>query len=197
VEGEGVYFQNINGDYNFYCFWRHLNYQLVPRELPVNDGSILSIGNDMVLSIRKEVRNLVDRHIIQTTNGTYSPVMRFGRDAFFKSMQGRPIYASMGRHLRAGVLAGAVETSRGPSWLLVIPREGDEQNRRLLYKMWSGFIGLYDRLVFEVEAFHPEAPLGAIEIRLNFGELVVSEHYVEPQPGVAIGEPVVVVNLNQ
>lgn len=196
AEGEGVYFQNVNGDYNFYCFWRRLNYQLVPRDLSVDNGSMLSIGNDMVLPIREEVRNLVDRHVIQTTAGSFSPVMRYGRDAYFKSMQGRPIYASLG-HLRAGVLAGVVETPRGPSWLLVIPREGDEQIRHLLYEMWAGFIGLYDRLVFEVEALYPEAPIGAIEIHLNFGELVVSEDYVEPQPGVAIGEPVVVVNLDQ
>ncbi len=196
AEGEGVYFQNINGDYNFYCFWRRLNYQLVPRDLPVNDGSMLSIGNDMVLPVREEIRNLVDPHVIRAGDGSYSAVMRFGRDAYFKSMQGRPIYASLG-HLRAGVLAGAVETPRGPSWLLVIPREGDEQIRNLLYEMWSGFIGLYDRLVFEVEALHPEATAGAIEIHLNFSELVVSENYVEPQPGMAVGEPVVAVNLDQ
>ena len=196
AEGEGVYFQNINGDYNFYCFWHRLNYQLVPRDLPVDDGSMLSIGNDMVFPVREEVRNLVDRHVLETRDGLYSPVMRFGRDAYFKSMHGRPIYASMG-HLRAGVLAGAVETPRGPSWLIVEPREGGEQIRRLLYEMWSGFIGLYDRLVFEVEALYPKAPSGAIEIRLNFDEVVVSEDYVEPQPGVAIGEPEVAVNLDQ
>ncbi|MFZ0256019.1 MAG: hypothetical protein WAN46_10280 [Gammaproteobacteria bacterium] len=139
---------------------------------------------------------MVDRHVVQTTNGSYSPVMRFGRDAYFKSMQGCPIYASLG-HLRSGVLAGVVETSRGPNWLLVIPREGDERIRRLLYEMWSGFIGLYDRLVFEVEALYPEASTGAIEIRLNYGELVVSDDYIEPTQDLAIGEPEVTVELEQ
>lgn len=194
AERGGVYFQNINGDYNFYCFWRRLNYQLVPRDLPVNNGSMLAIGNDMVLPVREEIRNLVDRHAIQTTDGSYSPVIRFGRDAYFKSMQGRPIYASLG-HLRAGVLAGAVETPRGPSWLLVMPRKGNEQIRHLFYEMWSGFIGLYDRLVFEVEALYQEASPGAIEICLNFSELVVSEDYVESQPGMAPSDPVIVVNF--
>lgn len=196
AEREGVYFQNVNGDYNFYCFWRRLRYQLVPRDLPVNESSMLSIGNDMVQPIREEVRILVDRHVVQTTNGSYSPVMRFGRDAYFKSMQGRPIYASLG-HLRSGVLAGVVETSRGPSWLLVIPQEGDERIRRLLYEMWSGFIGLYDRLVFEVEALYPEASPDVIEIRLNFGGLIVSDDYLEPRPGVALGEPEVNVDLER
>lgn len=193
AEKKGVYFQNINGDYNFYCFWRREHYQLVPRELPVNRASMLAIGNDMVLPVREEVRNLVDRHAILTTEGFYSSVMRFGRDTYFKSMRGRPIYASLG-HLHAGVLAGAVETSRGPSWLLVTPREGDAQIRHLLYEMWSGFIGLYDRLVSEVETIIPEASPGPIEVRLDFAEIVLHEDHVEMQPNMPISEPEVVVN---
>lgn len=196
AEKEGVYFQNINGDYNFYCHWRRLNYQLVPRDLPVGEGSMLSIGNDMVLPVRKEIRNLVDRHVLQTAAGTYSPGIRFGRDAYFKSMQGRPIYASL-NHLRAGVLAGAVETLRGPSWLIVEPREGDETVQSLVYKMWDGFIGLYDRLVFEIEALYPQAPHGAVEIRLNLSEIVVPVNYVDPSTDVAIGEPEVAANVGR
>lgn len=196
AEGEGVSFLNINGDYNFYCFWRRLNYQLVPRDLSVDDASTYVIGNDMVLPVREEVRNLVDRHVLETTDGLYWPVMRLHKDVYFKSLQGRPIYASLG-HARAGILAGAVETPRGSSWFLIEPREGDEQIRRLLYEMWSGFISLYDRLVFEVEALYPKALAGVIEIRLNFNKLIISEDYVEPQPDVAISEPEVTINLSQ
>ena len=197
AEEQGVDFMNINGDYNFYCFWRHLNYQLVLRDLPVDEGSVISIGNDMVLSVRKEVRNLVDRHVLETIDGHYSPVMRFGRDAYFKSMQNRPVYASLG-HLHAGVLAGVVETPRGPSWLLVEPKDGDEQTQRLLYNMWSGFITLYDRLVFEVETFYPRASRGAIEIRLNFDEAIVTdENFLESQSEVSICEPEVTINFDK
>ena len=46
AETEGVYFQNINSDFNFYCFWRRLNFQLIPRMIPVGSGSLISIGND-------------------------------------------------------------------------------------------------------------------------------------------------------
>ncbi|QUL99295.1 MAG: hypothetical protein IMF26_04360 [Candidatus Fermentithermobacillus carboniphilus] len=193
AEEKGVRFVNTNGDYNFYCFWRHLNYQLVPRDVPVDQGTVLVIGNDMVLPVRAEVRNLADCHVLETVGGIYLPVMRFGRDAYFKSMQGRPIYASL-HHLGMGVLAGAVETPRGPSWLVVEPRDGGEEVRRFLYEMWSGFIGLYDRLVFEVEARYPKAPRGAIEIRLNFGEVAVPED-LKYEPGVLVGEPEVTVNL--
>ena len=36
VEEKGVFFQNTNGDYNFYCYWRNQNYQLVPRDFSLN-----------------------------------------------------------------------------------------------------------------------------------------------------------------
>ncbi len=193
---EGVYILNVNGDYNFYCYWRHCNYQLVPRELPIKDGSVVMIENDMVFPIRQEIRKLMDRHAIQTISGSYSPVMRFGRDAYFRSIQSRPIYVSLD-HLRTGVLAGAVETPRGPSWLRIIREKNDTHIRRLLYEMWSGFLSLYDKLVFEVEELYPEALPGAIEIRLNFDHFVVPENYAEPRTSVALGKPEVVVNLNQ
>ena len=193
---EGVYFLNANGDYNFYCYWRHCNYQLVPRVLPIKDGSMVVIENDMVLPVRREIRNLMDRHVIQTISGSYSPVMRFGRDAYFRSMQSRPIYVSLD-HLRTGVLAGAVETPRGPSWLLIYMKDNDEHIRRLLYEMWSGFLSLYDKLVFEVEELYKDAPFGAIEIQLNFDSLVVPEDYAEPQVCQVMDEPVVEVNLGQ
>lgn len=196
AENQGVFFMNINGDFNFYCYWRRLNYQLIPRELSVDAGSMIAIEHDFVLPVRQELRNLVDRHLMQTTDGQFVQVMRFGRDAYFKSMQGRPIYASLG-HLRAGILAGAVESSRGPTWLVIEPREGDELVRHLLYQMWSGFLGLYDRLVTEIEVLLPHLASGAIEIRLNFRELNVPEDYLVTDAGTPIVEPAVLVNLDQ
>lgn len=188
VEDEGVRAINANGDYNIYCYWRNMNYQLVPYDLRVAEGSALLVSTDMVLPVRTEVRSLADRHVLETPDGTYWPVMRFGRDAYFKSMKDRPIYASLG-HLRVGMLAGAVDTPRGPSWLVVEPRKGDEEVRHLLYEMWSGFISLYDRLVSEVETLCPEAPTGAVEIRLDLGEVAVPDEYAGSQPVEVAGGP--------
>ncbi len=196
AENQGVYFMNINGDFNFYCYWRHFNFQLIPRELKVDSGSMVGVGHDFVLPVRQELRNLVDRHVMQTADGQFVQVMRFGRDAYFKSMQGRPVYVSL-VHLHAGILAGAVESSRGPTWLFIEPREGDESVRHLLYQMWSGFLGLYDRLVTEIEVLLPHLASGAIEIRLNFRELIVPEEYLVTDASTRIAEPVVLVNLDQ
>ena len=196
AEQEGVYFQNINGDYDFYCFWRRQSYQLVPRSLAVRNGSIILIGTDVALPVRKEVRSLVDHHVVQTTTGSYEPVMRFGRDVLFKSMQDRPIYVALDL-LHSGTLAGVVETSRGASWFTIKPHRRSEKSVGMLYEMWSGFISLYDRMVVEVEALYPNSPVGAIEIFLDFGETDVPEEYLEYDPGVDFGEPEVSVNLGQ
>ena len=193
---EGVRFLSINGDFNFYCYWYRRKYQIVPRDLPVNNGSMLFILNDMVLPVRKEVRNLTDRHVLRSVDGHYSSVIRFGRDAYFKNMQDRPIYVSL-NHLRAGVYAGAVETPRRAVWLLIKPREGDELVDRILYEIWFGFIRLFDKLVFEIEHFYPNAPTGSIDIRLNLDDVIVTEEYVKPKPDVEIIEPEVKVNLDQ
>ena len=196
AEAEGVYFQSIDGDFNFYCFWRRLNYQLVPRGLQVGSGSGISVGNDFVLTLRQELRTLVDHHVVPTASGRFAQVMRFGRDAYFKSMQGRPIYASLD-HLRAGILAGAVETSRGPTWLIIEPREGDEKVRYLLYEMWSGFIGLFDRLVVETEALMPQLSPDPIEIHLNFNEIIIHEDYVPVESGGPIVGPEILIHLDE
>jgi hypothetical protein len=196
AENKGVYFQNINGDYNFYCYWRRQNYQLIPRGLSVTDGSMISIGSDFVLQVRKELRSLIDRHMVETASGPFVEVIRFGLDAYFKSMHGRPIYASL-EHVRKGILAGAVETSRGPTWLIIESREGDESVRHLFYEIWSGFIGLYDRLVTETEALIPHLSYRPIEIRLNFRELKMPKDHVSTETYSSILEPEITIHIDQ
>jgi hypothetical protein len=39
AEGQGVYFQNVNGDYNFYCFWRRGNSRQLPTRTSGASGS--------------------------------------------------------------------------------------------------------------------------------------------------------------
>ena len=156
---------------------------------------MIVVANDFLLRIREEIRNLIDRHLLQMTSGAFVEVMRFGSDAYFKSLQSRPIYASLG-HLRSGVLAGAVETPRGPSWLVIKANGCDELARHVLYEMWSGFLGLYDRLVAEIEALMAHALPGAIELRLDFRGLKVPAEYVPFKAG-AVTEPELVVYFDR
>lgn len=196
AEDQGVNFLNINGDFSFYCYWRRFNYCLIPQDTPIADGAMIVVANDFLLRVRQEIRNLIDPHLLQMTSGAFVQVMRFGSDAYFKSLQSRPIYASLG-HLRSGVLAGAVETPRGPRWLVIDSNEGNESIRRVLYEIWSGFLGLYDRLVTEIEALMPHLSPGPLEIRLNFRGVKMHESYVPPEARGAIAEPEPLVYLDR
>lgn len=167
VEQEGIDIPNFNGDFNFFSYWRQSGYQLVPHDLPLHSGSVLVINNDFNLSLRREVRKQVDRHVLNTTEGMYVPVVRFLGNSYFQSVCDRPIYVSL-LHLSSGILTGAIETMRGPSWL-VMSGERDESPRSL-YGIWEGFIGLYDRLVLEVESLYPNSSAGPIEIKLDVND---------------------------
>lgn len=79
------------------------------------------------------------------------------------------IYASID-HLKSGVLAGVIESARGPSWLTMMPKGGSTPVRTLQYELWWGFIGLYDRLVTEIELILPKLSGMPIEIILDFGD---------------------------
>ena len=201
VEKEGINIQVVNGDFNFFSYWRQSNYQIVPQELPLHSGSMLFANNDYIFSLRQEVRNLVDRHVLKITDDIYVPVMRFLRDSYFKSVCDRPIYVSL-IHLSSGIFAGAVETARGPSWL-VMSREGDEKFPHFLYQIWEGFIGLYDRLVSEIESLYPNAPFGPVEIKLNVDDvidvdgLLIVEDHIKPQIDMKVGEFEIAVQTEQ
>ncbi|ACG74560.1 conserved hypothetical protein [Anaeromyxobacter sp. K] len=194
AESKGVAFINMNGDYNFYCHWRQLKCQLVPRELPVADGSGVVIATDMVRPVREEVRNLLDRHVARTASGAYSPVMRLGRDTYFTSMHKRPIYASIG-HLMAGTLGGVVETRRGSSWLLVIPPEQGELLHRVFYELWSGFMNFHERVVVDVESRFPGAPRGPVEVQLDFSSVRAPDESRTAPTSFNVTEPQLDVDL--
>ena len=201
VEKEGVTIQVINGDFNFFSYWRQSNYQIVPQELPLHSGSMLLANSDYIFSLREEVRNLVDRHVLKTIDGVYVPAIRSSKDAYFQSVHDRPIYVSL-IHLSSGIFAGAVETARGPSWL-VMSREGDEKFPHFLYQIWEGFIGLYDRLVSEIESLYPNAPFGPVEIKLNVDDvidvddLLIVEDHIKPQIDMKVGEFEIAVQTEQ
>jgi hypothetical protein len=196
AEKEGVHFINLNDDFNFYSFWRHFKCQLVFREVAIVSGSVIPIGNDFVLSVRQEVRRLSDQHVVQTAAGVFARVRRHGRGAYFESMQNASIYGSIS-HLELGVLAGIIETIRGPTWLIIEPREGDKRIKDLLYRVWDGFIGLFYRLVGEVEACIDHLSTDPLEIWLNFNEVIIPEQYVPTEARSPIIDPKVLVDLDR
>ena len=178
AEKEGVEFHSSDGSFNFYCYWKRTNFQLIPRDVPVANGTMISMLSDFMLPIRQEIRQQVDRHLLKTISGRLERVVRHGQDAYFESMKNRPIYVSITR-IRIGILAGVVETSRGSSWLVIKPsnRDEDEPIRHFLYEIWTGFLSLYENLLIEIEAKFPSLLNDPIEVRLNFGDVIFPKEY--------------------
>ena len=196
VERRGVHVLSIDGDYNLYCYWQQNKFRLVPQDVPLSEGYHLVVPTNSVLPTRKEIRNLTDRHVLQTTDGSNVPVIRLGVDAPFKSLQGHRIYASLS-HLDGGRLGGAVETSRGTSWFLVKPRQGGENVRHFLYQMWTGFIYLYGKLILEIEAQYAEVVEGTIGVELSFDDVIVPVDNNEFATVEPVGSPRIAVNRRQ
>ena len=196
VERQGVVFLNPNGDFNLYGYWRQTNHQLVPRELAVGTGSLMSIGPDFVFSARQYIRTLVDPHAVRTRDGSFVTVVRFGLDAYFTSDQRRPIYASL-THIGAGTLAGIVGTSRGATWLIAETGEAREDERRVAFELWSGFLGLFDTLVTEVEAALPQTSPGVMELRLDLRDVRMPESDTLSNMASGPSDPEITVDADQ
>ena len=190
AEKQGFKFINVNGDYNFYCFWRHNKYQLIRRDIRVEYGNSIFLENDFKQPVRRDIRERVDFHSIPTTSDLHLPVIRFNTDSFFKSIENRPIYGSL-KHFRAGQIAGVVETSRGYSWLVLNLRQTDERIRSTLYKIWSGFLELFEKLINEIETNFPENSKNVTGICLNFDNVEFPEFHGDLCPIDSIVEPTV------
>lgn len=174
AEDKGVKYLNFSGDFNFYCYWRKEGYRLGPLDAPFGPKTMVWIQNDFDLEIRKHLRNLVDSHMIELVDGTFVHTERLDRDSYFESMHVRPIYASLD-HVSNGILAGVIETPRGPSWLTIISNERDSAWRELLYQIWHGFIGLFDRIVHEAENKITSELSGPIEVAIDLNDVEMPE----------------------
>lgn len=188
AEDRGVKFSSLDGDYNFYCYWRSQDFKAVPNELSIRNGSAMWISSDMVLQGRTEARRRSDRHVLSTPGGEYISVTRLGRESYFESVRTRPVYVSE-EFLRAGRLTGAVETKRGCTWFTIPERPGDERVRRILYEVWVGFIEIVDRVVVLVEEACISPSVSSIEVRLDFSEVEFPEIYTPVRDRSDIPEP--------
>ena len=189
VEKQGVEFPAFTGDYTLFCFWLTSDFQLVPHDLSLNPRNVFFVKDSYALDIRTKSRRTLDHHVIQTTTGFYVDVRRLHLDSYFDLLNARPIYASI-YHVRSGVLAGAIETKRGPSWFSLRLRENDNDFRDFAYQFWSGFIDLFYRLVVEFEKQNFNLQSDPIEICIDLtdvftpeveGRLPSTEEILEPR----------------
>ena len=192
AEKHGVEFTDFIGDYTFFCFWLRSGFQIVPPDLSVNPGSVLCVDVGYPLSVRTKCRRTLDYHLSQTTQDFYVDVMRIDVNPYFDSLTTRPIYASID-HVRSSVLAGAIETDRGPSWFSIRLREKDDGFRDFTYQFWNGFIDLFYRVVVEYESQNSNLQSGPLEVCLDLNEVDMPKVDGALQSAAEIVEPEITV----
>ena len=196
IQQKGVEVTCVSGDYNLFCYWRRQNYQLVTHDIELKRGSATRILSDFTLRVRKEVRGLLDPHVLQTSNGSFVPVVRLRAGSQFSSRKQRPLYVSQ-IHSNGCELASVVETPRGPNWMLVKLRADNERARRFCYQVWDAFVDLHEMLVFQIEMRYSDAVSGPVEIHLNLDDIEIPKDFVPSEIDATNSEPAVNVIFEQ
>ena len=174
VQQRGVSFSDVSDDYSTYCYWLQNGYRFAPDTVCLQSRPLLIVTGGFTLSIREESRRTSDPHGVDISRGLYFPTVRATSDSYFPYEHERSVYVST-KHVEMGVLAGVVETERGPSWLVTAStRNGGSQKKLFIYDFWKGFLDLYERLVVETELSVADACSDAIVTVLDFGSVVVS-----------------------
>ena len=175
AEDNGVVLNNINGDINFFGFWRENHNLCVPTEMEISDGINLVLTTDHTFPVRRELRTSGDRHSAMDIDGKWKPVERLSRNSFFEGMKYLPIYVSIDDASK-GQLNGLVESTLVNLWF-VVSGYPDGIQIKVVYEWWSGFINIiYDILGYLQAAVPKSSTVVTAEVCLDFSILKPISH---------------------
>ncbi|ROQ20165.1 hypothetical protein EDC38_0764 [Marinimicrobium koreense] len=170
MENEGVKLHNVNGDFNYFGFWREADFKCVPDEIPVSESGFISLYTDFVFSLRRDLRIEGDRHSVKYIDGTWKRVERLTRDSFYVGMKNKPIYASVD-DLINGFLNGLVESEFVNLWFGA-DFSYETSDRPTIYEWWSGFIGAAEEALSYISSRVSFEDRHSLQIIIDFSGLV-------------------------
>lgn len=181
AEKQGYAFMDQQGDFSLYCYWRQNGQSITVGDIGIDDKVLMWTGEEFMQSVRKTVRIAEDRHVAQKVNGAFVGVTRLNKDAYFPSMSREPIYIE--RDIRdVREISGVIETDRGSTWLAISEGGVPEFFDVGWSDVWQGFMELLNRLVNELEGALDALVDGAIELHLDFQDVVnpqnISRHEI-------------------
>ncbi len=191
VEKHGLKFLCFD-DYFLYCHWRQSDSIPVPHGLPLRPGSVCPVLGGSAAEVRAEVRSLVDRHLLPSVRGSPVLVRRLHSDSLFASQRSKTIYASP-HSAAAGLLAGAIVTRHGVSWFTARATPG-QSLLDVPYRIWDGFIDLFENLVVALEGMPSRERRDVIEVRLDCSRIASFTETTASDPVPALLEPEVSIN---
>lgn len=170
MEDEGVKLHNVNGDFNYFGFWKEGGYKCVPDEIPVSESGFISLYTDFVFSLRRDLRIEGDKHSVKYIDGTWKRVERLARDSFYVGMKNKSIYVSVD-HMVNGVLNGLVESGLVDLWFGA--EFSDETvDRSIIYEWWTGFIDVVEEALSYISSNVSFEDCYSLQVIIDFSEMV-------------------------
>lgn len=170
VEDNGVKIQNINGDMNYYGFWKSNDYQCSPDDIPIAENSLIALHADFIFTVRKELRVESDKHSAKYVDGSWRRVERLTKDSFYEGIKSKPIYVSV-EHVVDGYLNGLVESGVVDLWFGVVAYT-DNTGRSAVYEWWSGFIHAVEESLNYISSNVFFAKEFSLQVNLDFSNLL-------------------------
>ena len=150
MQDEGIKLNNLNGDFNYFGFWRESHYQCVPDEVPVSKSGVIALYTDFVFPLRRDLRVEGDKHSVKYIDGIWMRVERLTRDSFYAGMKSKPIYASVD-HMANGFLNGLIESDLVDLWFGA-EFSDETADQAIIYEWWSGFIGAVEEALSDISS---------------------------------------------
>jgi hypothetical protein len=134
---KGIEFFDPAGALNTYAFWRKQQGGFIPVDVAFPGITDLVLISDFVAEIREEARSDYDVHSTMISRPMrYVVVKRTMPHSHFESQRKAPIYGSVSA-LSMGELHAAIETKRGPYWLIYRQRVQDHDQQKIAFQIWE------------------------------------------------------------
>ena len=172
MQDNGIHIQNVNGDINFYGFWKGNGYECCPAEISLEANNYISVGTDYVFSVRRDLRITSDRHSSLDAFGNWVRCERLTKDSFFEGMKSLPLYGCID-HIEEGYLNGLIELDFINVWFGISPHSPNVDSS-VIYEWWSGFINLLCECLIFIDSQVDSVFNKPIQINLDLLSLVAA-----------------------
>jgi hypothetical protein len=168
LERLGTFPKSIDGDVAFLSYWYDQGWSFVPADAPFRSSPHLMIGiaSDWMAKVRQDLRSGLDSHAVPTPSGRFTIVTRFHRDSWFTALKRQPVFVSKG-HLKQGVLAGLVETSKRAWWVRVVEPREQLKDSDFIYRFWGAILNWMCRLAPRIDELLPGSDPIVVEIETS------------------------------
>lgn len=173
MQDEGIKLNNLNGDFNYFGFWRESHYQCVPDEVPVSESGVIALYTDFVFPLRRDLRVEGDKHSVKYIDGIWMRVERLTRDSFYAGMKSKPIYASVD-HMANGFLNGLIESDLVDLWFGA-EFSDETADQAIIYEWWSGFIGAVEEALSYISSRVSFDDRYSLQVIIDYSEMVSRE----------------------